>query len=41
MGNFEATPYASINLIIAPNYEIEKDKEKVNKEVGNFIMGRQ
>jgi hypothetical protein len=36
----ENTPFAAIILLIEPNYDIEKDEEKVNKEVGNFLMAR-
>ena len=37
----EMSPYAAITFIITPNYDIETDKEKVDKEVGNFVMARQ
>jgi hypothetical protein len=37
----ENTPFAAIILNIEPNYDIETNKDKVNKEVGNFLMARQ
>jgi hypothetical protein len=38
--NYEELATAYINLIISPNYEIEKDHNLVNQEVGNFILGK-
>lgn len=38
--NFENPTYASVLLKVLPNYDIEKNKTKVQEELRNFIIGR-